>query len=98
MAKKDSLAGNRETLRATLRTYKLWHQYSPQMLPSLVAHGAVSGVAPYVTIYFSAQLLNELAGGRDPPAAGGSGGADGAAHRCPWGPLPRSSAAGKTPA
>ena len=66
MAKKDSLAGNRETLRATLRTYKLWHQYSPQMLPSLVAHGAVSGVAPYVTIYFSAQLLNELAGGRDP--------------------------------
>ena len=66
MAKKDSLAGNRETLRATLRTYKLWHKYSPQMLPSLVAHGAVSGVAPYVTIYFSAQLLNELAGGRDP--------------------------------
>ena len=66
MAEKGSLAGFRETLRATLRACKVWHRYLPRMLPSLAAYCAVSGAAPYVTIYCSAQILNELAGGRDP--------------------------------
>ena len=65
MAEKGSLAGFRETLHATLRACKIWHRYLPRMLPSLAAYCAVSGAAPYVTIYCSAQILNELAGGRD---------------------------------
>lgn len=66
MKNKDSIAGFGETLRATLRSYKLWHKYAPKMLPSLVAYCAVSGISPYVTIYFSSQILNELSGARDP--------------------------------
>ncbi len=66
MRNKESIAGFRETLRSTLRSYKLWHQYAPQLLPSMVSYCAVSGLAPYVTIYFSSQILNELAGARDP--------------------------------
>ena len=62
MKNKDSIAGFGETLRATLRSYKLWHKYAPKMLPSLVAYCAVSGISPYVTIYFSSQILNELSG------------------------------------
>ncbi|MGI6254403.1 MAG: ABC transporter ATP-binding protein [Acutalibacter sp.] len=66
MSKKESLAGFGETLHATLRSYKMWHKYAPKMLPSLVAYCAVSGISPYVTIYFSSQILNELSGARDP--------------------------------
>lgn len=66
MSKKQSLAGFGETRRATLRAYKIWHKYAPQILPSLVLHSAFAAVSPYVTIYFSSQILNELAGNRDP--------------------------------
>ena len=66
MAEKETLAGFGETLRSALRAYKIWHRRIPWMLPALAAHAAVSGVAPYVTVYFSSQILNELAGGRDP--------------------------------
>ena len=66
MNKKESLPGFGETLHSTLRAYKIWHKYTPQMLPSLVLYSVLATVSPYVTIYFSSQILNELAGNRDP--------------------------------
>lgn len=66
MNKKESLPGFGETLHSTLRAYKIWHKYTPQMLPSLVLYSVLAAVSPYVTIYFSSQILNELAGNRDP--------------------------------
>ena len=66
MGKKETMASFPETVRATVRGYRLWHQYAPQMLPSIVLYSAFSAVSPYVTIYLSSQILNELAGGQDP--------------------------------
>ena len=66
MGKKETMASFPETVRATVRGYRLWHQYAPQMLPSIVLYSAFSAVSPYVTIYLSSQILNELAGERDP--------------------------------
>ncbi len=66
MSKNDSLASFGETLSATLRAFRIWHKYSPQMLPSMVIHSILASTTPYVTIYFSSQILNELSGNRDP--------------------------------
>ena len=38
----------------------------PYLLPSTALYAIVSGVVPYVTVFFSARILNELAGQRRP--------------------------------
>ena len=42
MGKKETMASFPETVRATVRGYRLWHQYAPQMLPSIVLYSAFS--------------------------------------------------------
>ncbi|MGI6274090.1 MAG: ABC transporter ATP-binding protein [Acutalibacteraceae bacterium] len=64
--KDEAAAGFRETLRATLRAYKIWNRYAPNLLTATALHSVFSALAPYVPVYFSAQILNELAGARDP--------------------------------
>ena len=64
--KDEAAAGFRETLHATCRAYKIWHRYAPKLLLSTALYSAFSALAPYVPIYFSAQILNELAGARSP--------------------------------
>lgn len=66
MAKQETMASFQETVRSMARGYKLWHQYAPKLLPSAALYSAFSAVSPYVTIYLSSQILNELAGERDP--------------------------------
>ena len=66
MKNKENLAGFRETVRSTLRAYKLWHQYAPRLILSSILYSISYAFTPYVTIYFSSQVLNELAGARDP--------------------------------
>ena len=34
----------------------------PYLLPSTALYAVVSGIVPYVTVFFSARILNELAG------------------------------------
>ncbi len=46
--------------------FKVWWKISPEVMISQFVYNIVSAVMPYVTIYFSAQLINELAGGRNP--------------------------------
>lgn len=64
--KDEAAAGFRETLHATCRAYKIWNRYAPKLLLSITLYSAFSALAPYVPIYFSAQILNELAGARSP--------------------------------
>lgn len=46
------------------RAFQILQKNCPGLLPSIFFHSAVGAVLPYVGIYFSAQLLNELAGER----------------------------------
>ncbi len=64
--KDEAAAGFRETLRATLRAYKIWNRYAPNLLTATALHSVFSALSPYVPVYFSAQILNELAGARNP--------------------------------
>ena len=64
--KDEAAAGFRETLRATLRAYKIWNRYAPKLLTATALYSVFSALSPYVPVYFSAQILNELAGARDP--------------------------------
>ena len=64
--KDEAAAGFRETLRATLRAYKIWNRYAPKLLTSTALYSVFSALSPYVPVYFSAQILNELAGARNP--------------------------------
>ncbi len=64
--KDEAAAGFRETLQSTLRAYKIWNRYAPKLLTSTALYSVFSALAPYVPVYFSAQILNELAGARDP--------------------------------
>lgn len=41
----------------------------PYLLPSTALYAIVSGIVPYVTVFFSARILNELAGQRRPGGA-----------------------------
>lgn len=66
MKSHENTASAKETLQATLRGYRLWRKYAPQMLLATALYSLFAGVSPYVTIYFSSQILNELAGNRDP--------------------------------
>ena len=43
------------------RAFQVLQKNCPGLLPSIFFHSAVGAVLPYVGIYFSAQLLNELA-------------------------------------
>ena len=60
------LPSNRETWQAAVRACKIWKKYSPHYLLSVFLYAISSAVMPYIGIYFSAQILNELAGERDP--------------------------------
>ena len=64
--KDEAVAGFRETLQSTLRAYKIWNRYAPNLLTATALHSVFSALSPYVPVYFSAQILNELAGARDP--------------------------------
>ncbi|MCL2363498.1 MAG: ABC transporter ATP-binding protein/permease [Defluviitaleaceae bacterium] len=52
-------------LKLTQRAYKLWWARQPLLLVSIAVHAAVSALAPFIGIYLSAQILNEIAGTRD---------------------------------
>lgn len=51
----------RETLRLHGRGFRDIGRYCPSLFWSIALHSVVSSVMPYVTIYFSARIINELA-------------------------------------
>ncbi len=66
MKKNEDLLSFKETWLLTKRACKVWNQYAPRYLLSIVLFAVSSAAAPYVGIWFSAQILNELSGARDP--------------------------------
>jgi len=54
-----------ETIKLTLRGYKLWWKISPQYFVAMALHGIVTAISPYVGIYLTAQIINEIAGNRN---------------------------------
>ena len=55
-----------ETFRISVRSLKDLNKYCPGLIPSFFICGLFSSITPYVAIYLSAQIINELAGLRRP--------------------------------
>jgi len=56
----------KSAFKITMRGYKIWWRRHPLMIISMALHATVAALTPYVGIYISAQLINEIAGNRDP--------------------------------
>jgi len=55
----------KDAIKLTLRGYKMWYSKYPKQLISTTMHSTISALTPYVGIYLSAQIVNEIAGARD---------------------------------
>ena len=62
--KKDRLTF-RETIVYSWRGYKIWWKAAPEVFAASGARQAVAALSPYVPLYFTARLLNEITGGGD---------------------------------
>lgn len=56
----------RRALALNVRAFKIWWKTDPAIILSLAAAKISEALFPYVGIYFSARIINELAGARDP--------------------------------
>ncbi len=56
----------REGIALNKRAFDLWRQAHPMLFVSSAFYKIVSSLTPYVGIYLSAQIINELAGSRNP--------------------------------
>lgn len=63
---KKKLKSWRETMRLNHRALMLYYQHFPQVVVSSLLSSLWSALTPYVGIYFSAQIIDELSGGKDP--------------------------------
>ncbi len=68
MAKKNDRPTLRETFRIQGRAAKDVHKLTPGTFPAAVICAIVEALEPYTTIYFSARIIDELAGHRRPEA------------------------------
>lgn len=57
-----------EALRRTVRALKLYWKYCPGAALAILTEDLLKGLGPYVTVWFSARLVAELSGARDPHA------------------------------
>ena len=55
----------REALRLNGRALGLLWKERPQLILSMALSSAAGSLAPYIGIFFSARILNELSGARD---------------------------------
>ena len=56
----------RETIGMNKRAIGIWWRESPGMLVALIFYVITGAVLPYAGIYFSAQIITELAGAKNP--------------------------------
>lgn len=49
-----------------LRTWKIWWKLCPKFFVSCTSYSVFKALSPYVTIWLSAQIINELAGNKSP--------------------------------
>lgn len=55
---------DREPVRMNLRAFQLWWKTNPNLFVSTALYMLFGSLTPYVSMYFVAQLLNEIAGGQ----------------------------------
>ena len=63
--KKDRIS-IQEAFIHTKRGFQIWWEYEPRMVISLTLLKLVTALTPYVPLYITARLVDELAGSRDP--------------------------------
>lgn len=63
---KKKLKSWRETIHLNHRALMLFYHQNPQMVVSTLLSSVWNALTPYVGIYFSARIIDELAGARDP--------------------------------
>ena len=56
----------RQSWKMNLRAWKIWWKLCPGVFYSTLASSIMKAITPYVTIFLSAQIINELAGNRRP--------------------------------
>ena len=57
---------NKEAIKIHRKAFADIHRLCPKLFPSILLYSLVEAVSPYVTIYLSARLIDELAGLRRP--------------------------------
>ena len=57
---------NKEAIKIHRKAFADVHRLCPRLFPSILLYSLVEAVSPYVTIYLSARLIDELAGLRRP--------------------------------
>ena len=62
MAKNKDKVTLKETFQIHWRAYKTIRHFAPGTFASITLHGIASALTPYVVIWFSARIINELAG------------------------------------
>ena len=62
MAKKTNRATLRETWQIHWRAYKDIRHFCPGVFASTAIHSIMKALSPYVTVFFSARIIDELAG------------------------------------
>ena len=65
MMSKNEKMTVREALRLTKRGYRIWWQENPLIFISIAFYSLAKGVVPYVTIFFTARIIDEISGGQD---------------------------------
>lgn len=65
MKRKAEQVSMKEAISLHIWAAKQWWKVDPKLFISTALHALVKNIAPYVTIWLSAQLINELAGGRN---------------------------------
>lgn len=60
METKSEKISIREAFRVHWRAFRDLNRYCPGLFPSLTLHGIAKSVSPYVTVYLSARIINEL--------------------------------------
>ena len=66
MAESEKKTSLRESLRLHWRAFRLLNAYCPGMFWAIGLSSVVTAVIPYVTVFFSARVIGELAGSRRP--------------------------------
>ena len=66
MARVDEKIGMKQAFKLHLWAAKVWWKIEPRLFLSVIFAAVAETVIPYVTIWFSARIINELAGQRNP--------------------------------
>lgn len=66
MARVDEKIGMKQALKLHLWAAKIWWKVEPNLFLSVIFSSFVETIIPYVTVWFSARIINELAGERQP--------------------------------